>query len=75
MLLYHAQKACIEYGFYVDNSPLQAAMVRSEADYKVLQGRTLHVQFQVNKEIKSVMVRGVITQLRLFSRSKKFTHL
>ncbi len=67
---YHAQKACIEYGFYVDNSPLQAAMVRSEADYKVLQGRTLHVQFQVNKEIKSVMVRALSHNYDCFQEAK-----
>lgn len=38
-------------GFCVDNTPLHAAFVKN-SDYRIFQGRTLHVQFQVNKEIK-----------------------
>ena len=45
-------KASIEREFFVDNVPLQAAFVQPETDYKVLQGRTLHLQMQVNKKIK-----------------------
>lgn len=42
--------------FYIDNSPLQAAFVKPGAEFKVFQGRTLHLQFQVNKEIKQAQV-------------------
>ena len=49
---YAKNKVIIEKNFFVDNVPLQAAFVRSEADYKVFQGRTLHLQFQANKELK-----------------------
>ena len=38
-------------GFCIDNTPLHAAFVKN-SDYRIFQGRTLHVQFQVNKEIK-----------------------
>lgn len=47
-----------EINFTVDNVPLQAAFVKSDAEFKVFQGRTLHVQFQVNKSlIKSAVVK------------------
>lgn len=45
-----------ELTFFVDNDPLQAAFVKVDGDFKVFQGRTLHVQFQVNKEIKEATV-------------------
>src|SRR5690606_4949537 len=53
---YHKNK--VEQGcvFFVDNLPLQAALVANESDYKVLQGRTLHIQFQTNKEIANAQV-------------------
>lgn len=53
---YHRGKTVQEYIFDVDNTPLQAAFVRSGSD-KVFQGRTLHVQFQVNKDIQSAQVK------------------
>lgn len=42
--------------FSVDNDPLQAAFVKPDADYKVFQGKTLHIQFQVNKQIKQALI-------------------
>lgn len=48
-----------ELTFYVDNAPLQGAFVRPSADLKVFQGRTLHVQFQVNKEISEAKARAL----------------
>ncbi len=56
---YSKNKAEIEYGFAVDNQPLQAAFVRPESEHKVFQGRTLHVQFQVNKPIKEAKVTAL----------------
>lgn len=46
-----------EISFIIDNTPLQAAFVKADADFKVFQGRTLHVQFQVNKPIKSASIK------------------
>jgi len=56
---YHHNKTTRSSEFNVDNVPLQAAFVKPESDYKVFQGRTLHVQFQVNKEIKDAKVRAL----------------
>ena len=50
--------------------PLQAAFVRSEADYKVFQGRTLHLQFQANKEIKEAKVKALSHSFDCFPESK-----
>ena len=63
-------KANIERTFFVDNVPLQAAFVRSEADYKVFQGRTLHLQFQANKEIKEAKVKALSHTFDCFPESK-----
>lgn len=63
-------KAELERDFYVDNVPLQAAFVQSDAHYKVLQGRTLHVQFQTNKEIKDAKVCALSSTYDAFPESK-----
>jgi hypothetical protein len=52
-------KVELERTFNVDNVRLQAAFVKPEADYKVFQGRTLHIQFQVNKPIKEAKVQAL----------------
>ncbi len=54
---YHKNMTIKEIQFNVDNTPLQAAFVKTDAEFKVFQGRTLHVQFQVNKPIKSAVVK------------------
>lgn len=59
-----------ECSFFVDNTPLQAAFVRPESDYKVLQGRTLHVQFQVSKEIQSAKVHALAHEFDCFPETK-----
>src|SRR5205807_8084202 len=48
---YGKNTVTLERPFNVDNVPLQAAFIKSESEYKVFQGRTLHLQFQVNKPI------------------------
>ncbi len=63
-------KVLIERPFLVDNIPLQAAFVRSEADYKVFQGRTLHLQVQANKEVKEAKVRALSNEFDCFPESK-----
>lgn len=66
---YKKNKVVIERIFSVDNMPLQAAFVKSEADNKVFQGRTLHLQFQVNKEIKDAKVRALSNAFPCFPES------
>jgi hypothetical protein len=59
----------LEYSFNVDNLPLQAALVKSDVEYKVLQGRTLHVQFQVNKPIKTAKLKALSQEYDCFAES------
>ena len=67
---YKKNKTMIERDFYVDNIPLQAAFVQPEADYKVLQGRTLHLQFQVNKKIEKSKATALSSSYPCFAESK-----
>ncbi len=67
---YAKNKTLIERNFFVDNTPLQAAFVRSESDYKVFQGRTLHVQFQANKELKEARLKTLSAAYDCFPESK-----
>lgn len=68
---YHHNKAVTTVPFIVDNTPLQAALVKSETSNKVFQGRTLHVQFQVNKDIKDARVYAFAQEYECFPESKK----
>lgn len=63
-------KIDLERSFVVDNVPLQAAFVKADSDYKVFQGRTLHVQFQVNKEIKEAAVHSNSGVYQCFPEAK-----
>lgn len=45
-----------EYEFFVDNLPLHAGFVEKDHQFKVFQGRTLHIQIQTNKVIKKAVV-------------------
>lgn len=63
-------KATLQREFVVDNVPLQAAFVKADSDYKVFQGRTLHLQFQVNKEIKEATVQALSGAYPCFPESK-----
>jgi murein DD-endopeptidase MepM/ murein hydrolase activator NlpD len=60
----------IDRFFYVDNVPLQAALVKAENEYKVFQGRTLHVQFQINKDIKEATITALSNTYTCFPESK-----
>lgn len=68
---YHKNKTSITRNFIVDNAPLQAAFVRSDADYKVFQGRTLHLQFQANKDVKQAKIRALANTYDCFPESPK----
>jgi len=66
---YNKNKRTKNLDFYVDNTPLQAAFVKPETDFKVLQGRTLHIQFQVNKKIKEAKVNALSNTYECFPES------
>ncbi|HSW74061.1 MAG TPA: M23 family metallopeptidase [Candidatus Limnocylindria bacterium] len=70
---FQGNKACVERTFKVDNLALQAAFVKTEADNKVFQGRTLHVQFQVNKPIKEASVRTLSQVYECFQEAPQST--
>lgn len=59
-------KECI---FFIDNTPLQAALVKVDQDPKVFQGHTLHIQFQVNKEIKEAYLEALSEKYPCFAES------
>ena len=67
---YNRKATSKEISFYVDNLPLQSAFVKSEFDYKVFQGRTLHIQFQTNKEIQSAQVNALSKIYECFPESQ-----
>ncbi|MCX5922918.1 MAG: M23 family metallopeptidase [Candidatus Dependentiae bacterium] len=67
---YRKNKVVLDRAFNVDNTPLQAAFVRADSEYKVFQGRTLHVQFQVNKEIKKAHIATLSNTYPCFPESK-----
>src|SRR5690606_14663134 len=50
--------------------PLQAVFLRASSPYKVFQGRTLHVQFQANKEIKHAFVKTLSRTYECFAEAK-----
>jgi len=63
-------KIVMDRDFYVDNLPLQAVFVKTGAPLKVFQGRTLHIQFQVNKEIKHAHVNVLSRAFECFPETK-----
>jgi len=52
----HKNSIEIQRQFYIDNLDLQASFIKPNSEHKVLQGRCLHLQFQVNKPIKQAIV-------------------
>jgi hypothetical protein len=56
--------------FYSDNAPLQAVFVKTGTPYKVFQGRTLHIQFQVNKDIKNAYIHTLSQTYECFPEAK-----
>ncbi len=67
---YKKLKESKEVPFTVDNMPLQAAFVKNESDSRVFQGRTLHIQFQVNKEVKQAYAATLSKSYPCFPESK-----
>lgn len=66
---YTKAKELKELIFFVDNLPFQAAFVKNQNDAKVFQGRTLHIQFQVNKEIKQAVAKALSKTYHCFPES------
>ena len=57
---YNKHATVQELTFFVDNNPLQAAFVKADVEnFKAFQGRTLHIQFQTNKEIQTATVHAL----------------
>lgn len=67
---FNNNKQILERTFKVDNVPLQGAFVTAEAENKVFQGRTLRVQFQVNKEIDHATIETLSHIYHCFPESK-----
>ncbi len=67
---FHKNSMQLEREFQVDNVPLQTAFVKADADYKVFQGRTLHVQFQVNKQIDDAVITVLSQKYNCFPEAK-----
>ena len=57
--------------FCVDNSPLMAAFI--ESDYKVDQGKTLHIKIQSNKKLAKAEVEFLSAKYECFPDSKGST--
>lgn len=67
---FNHNKVTIDREFYVDNMPLQAVFIKNGTAYKVFQGRTLHIQFQANKEIKNAYINALSRNFECFPESK-----
>jgi hypothetical protein len=67
---FHHNKAILNRDFYVDNVSLQAAFIKTGVPLKVFQGRTLHVQFQVNKEVQCAHINTLSHIFECFPEAK-----
>lgn len=67
---YERKSSTKHYTFFVDNIPLQASLIKSECEHKVFQGRTLHLQFQLNKDVKQAMVHTLSKSFPCFPETK-----
>lgn len=61
----------IEVPFEVDNKPLHIAYAKNEHDARVAQGRTLHVQFQSNKELGKATAKAFSKEYPCFLESNR----
>lgn len=67
---FNHNKVLIDREFYVDNAPLQAVFIKTGLPHKVFQGRTLHIQFQVNKEIEHAFINTLSRAFECFPETK-----
>ena len=66
---YNQSELTKEFNFNIDNSPLHVAFVRPGFEYKVFQGRTLHIQFQANKKLKTALLKTATNEYSCFPES------
>ncbi|MCF7900197.1 M23 family metallopeptidase [Candidatus Babeliales bacterium] len=59
-----------KYTITVDNTSLQAAFAKQNTDFRVFQGKTLHVQFQTSKPLKKGIVKVISQEYECFQESK-----
>ncbi len=62
-------EALKEVIFFIDNLPLEAAIIKPDKDYKVFQGHALHVQFQANKDIQEAYLEALSQKYPCFRES------
>lgn len=60
-----------EIKFYVDTLPIQLAFIKNSSDNNVYQGRTVHIKFKVNKEIKGAIATCLSSKYDCFPESHK----
>lgn len=68
---YHKNKCLNKFEFYVDNSPLRAALI--EPILRIEQGHTLHVKIQSNKKLAKAEAEFNSTKYECFPDSKNST--
>jgi len=59
--------------FYVDNLPLQGTITKNQLDARIYQGRTLHVEFQTNKEIQEASLKTLSQSYPCYLQSQRGT--
>lgn len=64
---FNKNKSIKKLDFYVDNSPLKAAFV--DSDYKVNQGKTLHIKIQANKRLGKAEIEFLSSKYTCFPDS------
>ncbi len=60
-----------EFSFVIDNQPLEAAFTKQE--YKAFQGRTIHLQIHVNKQVASAHISAFSITQQCFPESEGST--
>ncbi|MCK4265606.1 M23 family metallopeptidase [Candidatus Babeliales bacterium] len=65
---FNANESIQTLDFFVDNKPLKAALLQSE--YKIDQGRTIHVRINANKEMEKVVVSFISKIYECFPESE-----
>lgn len=67
---YHQNKASLDCTFYVDNIPLHIAITKPVGDVRIYQGKTIHLQFQLNKPITKATAALFMQEYECFLASK-----
>lgn len=60
----------VERVFYADNLPLQASLIPLASANKVLQGRCLYLQLQLNKPVRCAVINILQNQYKFFPEHK-----